>query len=234
MFWQTRALLWMLRNLGSQHLSRRGLSLVNYQCLVTEDKSGTKNLLKHYTCCHWQKVQSAQKATVCFGILSRITAAGGNQRIQNTNINFFPPFPLLGFMGVDSDISPRQARLFTRPLHYTDYTYLEQIDKEPPPFQSTGHGRYQRWSRWNCDFISAINYLVSDEKIYEGTCERKSQLAGIWQRRLIWWDILVAVVCICIASISCSSWSVEVCVGIPPAASNWGAMGHTIWERSCA
>ena len=32
-------------------------------------------------------------------------------------------------MAVDSDISPRHRRLFTRPLHYTDYTYLEQIDK---------------------------------------------------------------------------------------------------------
>ena len=32
-------------------------------------------------------------------------------------------------MAVDSDISPRQGRLFTEPLHYTDYTYLEQIDK---------------------------------------------------------------------------------------------------------
>ena len=32
-------------------------------------------------------------------------------------------------MAVDSDISPRQGRLFTRSLHYTDYTYLEQIDK---------------------------------------------------------------------------------------------------------
>ena len=117
-------------------------------------------------------------------------------------------------MGVDSDISPRQARLFTRPLHYTDYTYLEQIDKEPPPFQSTGHGRYQRWSRWNCDFISAINYLVSDDKIYEGTCERlwKSQLAVGFDRDVSFGEIF-GCLRICITSISCPqpqlvSWSV--------------------------
>ena len=135
-----------------------------------------------------------QKLGVCFGILSRITAAHCNQRIHNTNINFFPlpspPTPLLGFMAVDSDISPRQGRLFNPWLHctdytyfsvlycivlylllyglhillcivlyciyyYTDYTYLEQIDKEPPPFHRTGHGRYQR----NCDFISACHQL---------------------------------------------------------------------------
>ena len=72
-----------------------------------------------------------QKLGVCFGILSRITAAHCNQRIHNTNINFFPlpspPTPLLGFMAVDSDISPRQGRLFNPWLHCTDYTYFSVL-----------------------------------------------------------------------------------------------------------
>ena len=140
-------------------------------------------------------------------------------------------------MAVDSDISPRQGRLFTRCCIIRITPIWSKLTKEPPPFQTTGHGRYQRWSRWNCDFISAINYLLSGGKIYEGTCERlwKSQLVGrIWQRRLIWWDILLAAVWICITSISCSlptqlvSLKCRVCVGIPPVASNLESWGR--WD----
>ena len=150
-----------------------------------------------------------QKLGVCFGILSRITAAHCNQRIHNTNINFFPlslpPFPLslVLWLSIQTLVHARVAfsirgyiarityiSLFCIELylllrithislfcivlyllsyglhificvvlyciyHYTDYTYLEQIDKEPPPFHWTGHGRYQR----NCDFISACHQL---------------------------------------------------------------------------
>ena len=123
-----------------------------------------------------------QKLGVCFGILSRITAAGGNQRIQNTNINFFPPFPLLGFMGVDSDISPRQARLFTRPLHYTDYTYLEQIDK--------------RASTLSVDRSWAISAVVALElRFYFGhqlSAVRRQDLRGDVRKALeksVGWDL---------------------------------------------
>ena len=151
----------------------------------------THNLLNYqHTYCQWVGVIRTKSGCLFWNIESynRRPAIKG---LRTPTLTFSLSVPLLGFMGVDSDISPRQGCLFTRRLHYTDYTYLEQIDKEPPPFQSTGHGRYQRWSRWNCDFISAINYLLSNGKIYEGTCERllKSQLGGIWQRRLIWWDI---------------------------------------------
>ena len=81
-------------------------------------------------------------------------------------------------MGVDSDISPRQPCLFTRPVHYTDNTYLEQIDKEPHPFTGQAMGDI---SGIAILFRRAINYILSGDQIYEGTCERlwKSQLAGI-------------------------------------------------------
>ena len=118
-----------------------------------------------------------QKLGVCFGILSRITAAHCNQRIHNTNINFFPlpsplPLSLVLWLSIQTLVHARVAfsirGCIARITHislyyivsyciyyYTDYTYLEQIDKEPPPFHWTGHGRYQR----NCDFISACHQL---------------------------------------------------------------------------
>ena len=69
---------------------------------------------------------------------------------------------------------------------------MEQIDKEPPPFHRTGHGRYQR----NCDFISACHQLYPVRRPdLRGDVRKaleKSVGSWIWQRRLIWWDIWVS------------------------------------------
>ena len=55
--------------------------------------------------------------------------------VHNNNIIFFSRRPLLGFMGVDSDISRAEGPFSWGIIR--DYTYLEQIDKEPAAFQGT-------------------------------------------------------------------------------------------------
>ena len=131
-------------------------------------------------------------------------------------------------MAVDSDISPRQGRLFNPWLQCTDYTYFSvfycivfniiritpiwsKLTKSPHPFTGQAMGDI---SGIAILFRRAINYILSGDQIYEGTCERlwKSQLAVGFDRDVSFGEIF-GCLRICITSISCPqpqlvSWSV--------------------------
>ena len=137
------------------------ISLAIYCWLADQEK-----LLDSQNVVHYQRVGAIWTKSGClFWNIESYNRRSAIKGFRTPTLTFsLPPPSLVLWLSIQTLVHARVAFSLGRCIIRITPIW-SKLTKEPPPFQSTGHGRYQRWSRWNCDFISAINYLLSAEKI---------------------------------------------------------------------